>query len=146
MKLIANENIIKNNRIILCEDSIVRGTQLKNYTIMKLKKAGVKEIHVRPACPALMYPCIYNRSTRSKNELAARKAIRAIEGKDVEDISAYLDPKTDKYKKMIEWIENDLGVTSLRYQLLDDMISAIGLSREKLCLYCWTGENFQEDS
>jgi amidophosphoribosyltransferase len=144
MKLIANENIVRDNRIILCEDSIVRGTQLKNFTISKLKTAGAKEIHVRPACPALMYPCIFNRSTRSKNELAARKAIRAIEGRDIEDISEYLDTESDKYKLMIEWIENDLGVTSLRYQLLDDMIKAIGLPREKLCLYCWNGENFQE--
>jgi len=144
MKLIANEDIAKDNRIILCEDSIVRGTQLKNFTITKLKNAGAKEVHVRPACPPLMFPCIYNLSTRSINELAARKAIRAIEGKDIEDVSEYLNPRTEKYKKMIDWIKDDLGCTSLRYQYLDDMIKAIGLPREKLCLYCWTGENFQE--
>ena len=79
MKLIANETIAKDNRIILCEDSIVRGTQLKNFTITKLKKAGARELHIRPACPPLMYPCIYNLSTRTVKELAARKAIRAIE-------------------------------------------------------------------
>jgi len=144
MKLIANEEIIKNNRIILCEDSIVRGTQLKNYTITKLKNAGVKEIHIRPACPPLMFPCIYNLSTRSIEELAARKAIRSIEGKDVEDISEYLDPKSDKYIKMIEWIRKDLDATSLRYQNLEDMIKAIGLPKEKLCLYCWIGKGFQK--
>jgi len=144
MKLIANEQITNDNRIILCEDSIVRGTQLKNFTITKLKNAGAREIHVRPACPPLMYPCIYNLSTRSTKELAARKAIRAIEGKDIEDVSKYLNPKSDKYKQMIEWIAKDLGVTTLRYQLLEDMVNAIGLPREKLCLYCWTGENFQE--
>jgi len=145
MKLIANEEIAKDNRIILCEDSIVRGTQLKNFTITKLKNAGVKEVHVRPACPPLMYPCIYNLSTRSIKELAARKAIRAIEGNDIEDVAEYLNPKSDKYKKMIDWIAEDIGVTSLRYQLLDDMIKAIGLPREKLCLYCWTGEDFQKE-
>jgi amidophosphoribosyltransferase len=144
MKLIANDNIAKDNRIILCEDSIVRGTQLKNFTITKLKNAGVKEIHVRPACPPLMYPCIFNLSTRSKKELAARKAIRAIEGKDIEDVSEYLDPKSEKYQQMIEWIAKDLGVETLRYQLLDDMVEAIGMPKEKLCLYCWNGENFQE--
>jgi amidophosphoribosyltransferase len=144
MKLIANDEIAKDNKIILCEDSIVRGTQLKNFTITKLKNAGVKEVHVRPACPPLMFPCIYNLSTRSIKELAARKAIRAIEGKDIEDVSEYLNPNTEKYKKMIKWIGKDLGVTSLRYQLLDDMVNAIGLPKNKLCLYCWTGKGFQK--
>jgi len=144
MKLIANEDIAKDKRIILCEDSIVRGTQLRNFTIVKLKNAGVKEVHVRPACPPLMFPCIYNLSTRSIKELAARKAIRALEGTDIEDVSEYLNPKSDKYKQMIEWIAKDLGVTSLRYQLLDDMVKAIGVPKEKLCLYCWEGKDFQE--
>jgi len=144
MKLIANEDIAKDNRIILCEDSIVRGTQLKNFTITKLKDAGVKEVHVRPACPPLMFPCIYNLSTRSINELAARRAIRTLEGKDIEDVSEYLNPKSEKYKKMIDWIAKDLGVTSLKYQLLDDMVKAIGLPKEKLCLYCWIGKDFQK--
>jgi len=144
MKLIANEDIAKDNRIILCEDSIVRGTQLKNFTITKLKNAGVKEVHVRPACPPLMYPCIYNLSTRNIRELAARKAIRALEGIDIDDVSEYLNHKSEKYQKMIDWIAEDIGVTTLRYQLLDDMIKAIGLPRDKLCLYCWTGEDFQK--
>jgi len=144
MKLIANEDITKDNRIILCEDSIVRGTQLKNFTITKLKEAGAREIHVRPACPPLMFPCIFNLSTRSINELAARKAIRAIEGKDIEDVSEYLNPKSDKYEEMVDWIADDLGVTSLKYQRLDDMVKAIGLPKDKLCLYCWCGKNFQE--
>jgi amidophosphoribosyltransferase len=145
MKLIANEDIAKDNRIILCEDSIVRGTQLKNYTINKLKNAGTKEIHIRPACPPLMFPCIYNLSTRSTKELAARKAIRALEGKDIEEVSEYLNHKFDNYKKMVDWISEDLGATTLKYQRLDDMIKAIGLPREKLCLYCWTGEDFQKN-
>jgi amidophosphoribosyltransferase len=144
MKLIANEDITKGNRIILCEDSIVRGTQLKNFTITKLKDAGAKEVHARPACPPLMFPCIYNLSTRSISELAARKAIRALEGKDIEDVSEYLDPNSEKYKQMVDWIAKDLGVTSLRYQLLDDMIEAIGLPKEKLCTYCWTGKGVQK--
>ena len=144
MKLIANEAIIKNNRIILCDDSIVRGTQLKNFTITKLKDAGAKEIHVRPACPPLMFPCIYNLSTRSIHELAARRAIRALEGKDIEDVSEYLDPNSEKYKNMIDWIAKDLGVNSLRYMLLDDMVESVGLPKEKLCTYCWTGKGVQK--
>lgn len=144
LKLIANDDIAKDNRMVLCEDSIVRGTQLKNFTITKLKNAGAKEIHIRPACPPLMFPCIYNLSTRSTKELAARKAIRAIEGKDIEDVSEYLDPSNEKYKKMVDWITKDLGVNSLKYQLLDDMVKAIGVHKDRLCLYCWTGKGFQK--
>jgi amidophosphoribosyltransferase len=144
MKLIANEEIAKGNRIVLCEDSIVRGTQLKNYTITKLMNAGAKEVHVRPACPPLMFPCIYNLSTRSTQELATRRAIRAIEGKETEDISAYLDPTSEKYQKMVTWIKKELGATSLKYQTIDDMVKAIGLPKEDLCLYCWLGNGIQK--
>ncbi|MFC1807582.1 amidophosphoribosyltransferase [Candidatus Omnitrophota bacterium] len=140
MKLIAINDIIKGNRIVVCEDSIVRGTQLKNFTVKKLWNAGAKEIHVRPACPPLMFPCKFCLSTRSINELAARKAIRDIEGSDIEDVSEYIDPTSDKYKRMVEWIEKDIEVTTLRFQNIDDMIEAIGMPREKLCTFCWTGE------
>lgn len=140
MKLIANRDTIEGNSIVLCEDSIVRGTQLKNFTINKLKDSGVKEVHVRVACPPLMYPCIYNLSTRSLSELAARRAIRAIEGSDIDDVSGYLDPDSDKFKVMVDWIAKDLDIDSLHYLRIDDMVSAIGLPREKLCLHCWTGE------
>jgi amidophosphoribosyltransferase len=139
MKLIPIKEVIKDNRIVICEDSIVRGTQLKNFTVKKLWKAGAKEIHVRPACPPLMYPCKFNISTRSINELVARRAIRSLEGKDIKDIRKYINPATKEYKKMVDWIAKDIEVTTLRYQYLDDMIKAIGLPREKLCLYCWTG-------
>jgi len=144
MKLIANEAIVKDNRMIICDDSIVRGTQLKNFTINKLRGAGAKEVHVRPACPPLMFPCIYNLSTRSINELAARRAIRDLEGKDIEDVSDYLDANSEKYHKMVDWIAKDLGVDSLRYMLIDDMVEAIGLPKEKLCTYCWTGKGVQK--
>ena len=140
MKLIPIKEIIDGNRIVVCEDSIVRGTQLKNFTVSKLWDNGAKEIHVRPACPPLMFPCKFNLSTRSIHELAARRAIRSIEGQDLENVSEYVDHNTDKYKKMIEWIANDIEVSTLRYQTVDDMVKAIGLPREKLCLYCWTGE------
>jgi len=140
MKLIPIKEIICGNRIILCEDSIVRGTQLKNYTIKKLWENGAKEVHIRPACPPLMFPCKFALSTRSTFELAARRAIRSLEGKDIEDVSEYLDLHSEKYAKMVDWIRKDLGVTTLRYQTIRDMIHAIGLPREKLCLYCWVGE------
>lgn len=143
MKLVPIKEIVKDNRILVCEDSIVRGTQLKNYTIKKLWERGAKEIHVRPACPPLMYPCRFNLSTRGIHELAARKAIQALEGDDIEDVSEYIDYNSEKYKKMVDWIAKDLEVTTLRYQTVDDMVEAIGLPKEKLCLYCWTGDYFR---
>ncbi|MDP2940041.1 MAG: amidophosphoribosyltransferase [Candidatus Omnitrophota bacterium] len=144
MKLIPIPEIIKDKRIVFCDDSIVRGTQLKNYTIQKLLECGAKEIHLRIACPPLMFPCKFNYSTRSIHELAARRAIRAIEGSDIEDVTPYLNENSPKYKKMVEWIVKDLGVTTLKYQKLCDMVCAIGLKNEKLCLYCWTGKEPKE--
>ena len=140
MKLIPIEEVIKGNSIVVCEDSIVRGTQLKNFTIKKLWDCGAKEIHVRPACPPLMFPCRFNLSTRSIHELAARKAIHSLEGHDLKDVSKYIDTNSEKYKRMVEWIKKDLDVSTLRYQDVDDMVQAIGLPKENLCLYCWTGE------
>jgi amidophosphoribosyltransferase len=87
-----------------------------------------------------MFPCRFNLSTRSIDELAARKAIHSLEGRDLEDVSEYTDHNSEKYEKMVKWISDNLGVTTIRYQTVDDMISAIGLPKEKLCLYCWTGE------
>ena len=87
-----------------------------------------------------MYPCKFCLSTRSIHELAARKAIKAIEGHDIEDVSEYVDNTTDKYMEMVQWIRRDLALTTLRFQTLDDMIKAVGLPKEKLCTYCWTGE------
>ena len=140
MKLIPIREVIEGNRIVVCDDSIVRGTQLKNYTIKKLWDGGAREVHVRPACPPLMFPCKFNFSIRSIHELAARRAIHSLEGHDLEDVGKYLDHNTEEYKKMVQWIARDLEVTTLRYQTVDDMVKAIGLPREKLCLYCWNGQ------
>jgi amidophosphoribosyltransferase len=140
MKLIAIQEVIAGNSIVICEDSIVRGTQLKNFAIKKLWDCGAKEIHVRPACPPLIFPCVFSLSTRSIHELAARKAIRHLEGHDLADVSEYIDCRSAKYAQMVETIAKDLGVTTLRYQTLEDMIEAIGLPRQQLCLYCWTGQ------
>jgi amidophosphoribosyltransferase len=140
MKLIPIKEVINGNSIVVCEDSIVRGTQLRNFTIKKLRDCGAKEIHIRPACPPLMFPCKFNLSTRSIKELAARRAIRDLEGHDLENVSEYIDYKSEKYKAMVNWIAKDLGVTTLRYQSVDDMVKAIGRSKDRLCLYCWTGK------
>jgi len=141
MKLIPIPEIIKGKSIVLCDDSIVRGTQLKNYTIQKLIECGVKEIHLRIACPPLLFPCKFNYSTRSIQELAARRAIQALEGKEITNISEYLNEDSLKYRKMVSWIAKDLGATTLKYQKLEDMVKAIGLPKDKICLYCWTGRH-----
>ena len=140
MKLIPIKEIIEDKRIVVCDDSIVRGTQLKNFTVKKLWDNGAKEVHVRIACPPLMFPCKFIFSTRSIDELAARGAIRDLEGRDLQDVTEYIDHTTEKHKKMVNWISKNLDVTTLRYQTVDDMVRAIGLPKEKLCLYCWTGE------
>ena len=140
MKLSAVRDVINGNRMIICDDSIVRGTQLKNYTIKKLWDNGAKEIHIRPACPPLMFPCIYASSTRTSAELACRKAICALEGKEIVNPTDYLDKTSVKHAKMIDWIRRDLNVTSLKYLAIEDMIAAIGLPADQLCLHCWQGK------
>jgi amidophosphoribosyltransferase len=142
MKLIPIKEIIQGNRIVLCEDSIVRGTQLKNFTVKKLWECGAKEVHVRPACPPLMFPCPFALSTRSIEELAARKAIYAMGKGHIRDVGEYLDHRSKKYHRMVDWIRKELGITTLKYQKIEDMVKAIGLPREKLCLYCWLGDSF----
>ncbi|MHB9097102.1 MAG: amidophosphoribosyltransferase [Syntrophales bacterium] len=139
MKLSAVRDVIMGNRMVVCEDSIVRGTQLKNFTIRKLWDNGAKEIHIRPACPPLMFPCRFASSTRSASELASHRAIRDLEGGKGEHTQEYLDHHSKKYKSMVEWIRRDLDVTSLQYLHIDEMIAAIGLPEEQLCLACWRG-------
>jgi amidophosphoribosyltransferase len=145
MKLLPVTEVIQGNRVVVCEDSIVRGTQLRNFTIQKLWDSGAKEIHVRPACPPLMFPCKFALSTRRLDELVARKAIEALEGSNEAHLDEYLDCDSERYGNMIEWIARHLGATTLRFQRLDDMVEAIGLPREKLCLYCWNGQSKNYD-
>jgi len=123
----------------MCDDSIVRGTQLKRLVNEKLVAHGAKEVHLRIACPPLMFPCLYNQSTRTTSELAARRAIQILEGKEVRDVTPYLDHRTSHYARMVEIIAREMGATSLMYQTLEDMAAAIGLPVDKLCTYCWTG-------
>ncbi|MBN1614854.1 MAG: amidophosphoribosyltransferase [Deltaproteobacteria bacterium] len=139
MKLSAVREVISGGRMVVCDDSIVRGTQLRNLTIKKLWDNGAREIHIRPACPPLMYPCRYAFTTRTISELASRRAIRAIEGQDIENVDEYIDSTSKKYQEMVEWIRRDLNITTLKYLDIKDMIEAIGLPEEQLCLYCWRG-------
>lgn len=140
MKQVTAEALIRGQRMVITEDSIVRGTQLKNFLLVKLWNSGAKEVHVRPACPALMFPCKYLYSTRQLDELFARRILKDFHGKHIENIEPYLDPQSKEYKKMIKAMEKDLNVTSLRYQRLEDMLAQTGLPAESLCTYCWTGK------
>lgn len=140
MKLIPIKELIDNKRLLFCEDSIVRGTQLRK-TIERLFDYGAKEVHMRPACPPLVYGCKFLNFSRSKSELdlAGRWAIKELLGRDVEDPADYTDPESENYKAMIEVIREKLGLTTLQYQRLEDLVKAIGLPKDKLCTYCWDG-------
>ena len=139
MKLIPIKRLIQDKRILFCDDSIVRGTQLKD-TLQRIYTYGAKEIHMRLACPPLFFSCNYLNFSRSRTEddLATRKAIAALEGGKgkVED---YIDERTDKHAALIEHMRSNVGLTTLAFQRLDDMISAIGIPGENLCTYCWNG-------
>lgn len=139
MKLIPNKKLIKGRKIIFLDDSIVRGTQMRNNT-RDLRDAGAAELHMRIACPPLLYPCQFLNFSQSRStlELAARKAIIRLEG-DEKKVEEYLDPDSEKYGKMVKEIARDLGMDSLMFQRLDDLVKAIGLPREKLCTHCWDG-------
>lgn len=139
MKQITIESMIRNMRILITEDSIVRGTQLKNFLLVKLWHAHARELHVRPACPALMFPCKYLFSTRGLDELFARRIIHQMHGRAVRDVRPYLCPDSPPYRKMIRFMERDLNINSLRYQRLEDMLAATGMPSDSLCTYCWTG-------
>ena len=138
MKLIPITELIKDRKLLFCEDSIVRGTQLKD-TIKRIFGIGAKEVHMRAACPPLLYGCPYLNFSRSKSELdlIARRKINEMEGKEVEPPAEYLDPDSDKHKEMCRRVAKHLGITSVKYQRLDDLIEAIGIGEEKLCTYCW---------
>ncbi|MGB8958941.1 MAG: amidophosphoribosyltransferase [Candidatus Aminicenantales bacterium] len=140
MKLIPIREIIQGRKLLFCEDSIVRGTQLKD-TIQRLYESGAVEVHMRPACPPLAFGCKYLNFSRSRSELdlAARRAIAALEGPEFRDFGDYVSAGSAKYDAMVNWISHTLGLTSLRYQRLEDLVAAIGLPKEKLCTYCWDG-------
>jgi amidophosphoribosyltransferase len=140
MKLIPIEELIRGRRLLFCEDSIVRGTQLRD-TIQCLYDAGAKEVHMRPACPPLTYGCRFLNFSRSRTELdlAARRAIEELEGRHDKDLPIYSDWSTPQYAEMVEHIRQRLRLTTLRYQRLDDLVEAIGLPKDKLCTFCWDG-------
>ena len=145
MKLIPVHPLIKGKKLLLIDDSIVRGTQLGETTEF-LYESGVKEVHIRPACPPLLYGCKYLNFSRSKSELdlITRRVILKREGEekanDPEILAEYANPDSERYQAMLDDICKELNFTSLRYHRLDDIIESIGLPRECLCTYCWDGK------
>ena len=140
MKLIPIREVIDGKRLLFCEDSIVRGTQLKDI-IRRIFDHGAIEVHMRPACPPLVFSCKFLNFSRSKSEmdLAARKAVFELEGETTANLDEFADCNSERHCAMVECIAKRLGLTSLQYQRLDDLVEAIGLPKERLCTYCWDG-------
>jgi amidophosphoribosyltransferase len=143
MKLIPNTELIRDKRMIFCEDSIVRGTQLKDNT-QKLYEEGAREVHLRVACPVLLFSCEFlNFSiSRTRLDLAGRTAIQEIEGKEDVEINEYMDENSEKHRLMVEKIRIRLRLTTIRFQKMEDLVKAIGLPKEKLCTHCWDNSSF----
>ena len=142
MKLIPVDSLIRNKSLIMIDDSIVRGTQLRETTEF-LYHSGAKEVHIRTACPPVMFNCKYLNFSRSKSELdlMTRRVISRIEGEnELVNLHKYTDEDSPEYARMVEEIRRELNFTTLKYQRLDDIISATGIEPCKLCTYCWTGK------
>lgn len=142
MKLIPVHELIQNRSLLLIDDSIVRGTQLRETTEF-LYQSGAREVHVRPACPPLLYGCKYLNFSRSTSvmDLITRQVIKEMEGtEEPSNLAKYADPESGEYNAMLEYIGKKLNFTSLRYHRLDDMIESVGIDKSKLCTYCWDGQ------
>ncbi len=144
MKLIPVYDLIKDKKLLLIDDSIVRGTQLRETTEF-LYDCGAKEVHVRPACPPIMFGCKYLNFSRSKSDLdlMARRVICELEGMEdvpLEVVQEYADPNTQKYENLLEAMCKKLKFTSLKFLRLDDMLDSVGVPQENLCTYCWNGK------
>ncbi len=139
MKIIPVDDLIRQKSLLLIDDSIVSGTQMRETTDF-LYRCGAKQVHIRPACPPLLYPCPYLNFSRSStaSNLIARQAIKELTGQeDVEDLTAFAEPDRPEYAAMLEKIRQKLNFTSLSYTRIDDMLGAIGLDPASLCTYCW---------
>ena len=142
-KLIAVDDLIKDKSMVLIDDSIVRGTQLRETTEF-LYESGAKEVHIRPACPPLVYGCKYLNFSRSNSEmeLITRRVIERLENGNVTDeiLKEYTDPDSEKYAQMVEEIRKELHFTTLQFNRLDDMLDSVGIDKCNLCTYCWDGQ------
>ncbi len=143
MKLIPNQSILEGKKMLFCDDSIVRGTQLRD-NVKDLFTLGAKEVHMRIACPPLIYSCPFVAFTASKSdlELITRRIIKDFEGDDSKNLEDYVKTDSPKYNKMVEEIRRQLGLTSLKFSKLETLIEAIGLRKEDVCTHCFDGSSF----
>lgn len=143
MKLIPNKSLLKEQRVIFCDDSIVRGTQLRD-NVNILYDYGVKEVHMRIACPPLLHACPFLNFTASKSnlELITRRIIKKLEGEDDKNLALYQQTDSPQYKKMTDEIRKELKITTLKFNSLKNLIDAIGLPKEQLCTHCWDGTSY----
>ncbi|NDV47333.1 amidophosphoribosyltransferase [Paludibacter sp. 221] len=140
MKLIPNKTLLKDQRVIFCDDSIVRGTQLRD-NVNILYDYGAKEVHMRIACPPLLYGCPFLNFTASKSalELIARRIIKRIEGEDDKNLDLYKKTDSEQYNRLVDEIRKELNITTLKFNSLENLVEAIGLKKEELCTHCWDG-------
>lgn len=145
MKLVPVDSLIKNKRLLLVDDSMVRGTQMRE-TVAYLYENGAKEVHIRPACPPIMFGCKFLNFSRSTavTDLIARRVIEEREGTanpEQEVIERYLDPVSKEYLALEQRVSEMIGVDSVRYHSLPGVIESIGIDREQICTYCWSGKD-----
>lgn len=145
MKLLPNTTVLKGQRIVFCDDSIVRGTQLRD-NVKKLYGYGAKEVHIRISCPPLTYGCQFLNFSASKTEmeLITRRVIEELEGNSTKNLHRYCDDSTKEYANMVEVIRKHLGVDTLKFNKLDTIAKAIGLPKERICTHCFDGSSYGE--
>ena len=143
MKLIPNPAILKNNRIVFCDDSIVRGTQLRD-NVREFFDNGAKEVHVRISCPPLVYGCPFIGFTSSKSdlELITRQIIKDFEGDENKNLEKYTKTGSPEYERMVQEIAKRLGLSSLKFAKLETLIESIGMPKCKICTHCFDGTSF----
>ena len=143
MKLIPNKTLLKDKKVIFCDDSIVRGTQLRD-NVKDLFDCGAKEVHIRISCPPLVYPCKFLNFTASKSdmELITRRVIQRLEGRHDKDLQEYATTDSPKYKAMVESIREELGLTSLKFNSIETIVKSIGLPKCCVCTHCFDGSSF----
>ena len=143
MKLIPNGAILKNHKPVFCDDSIVRGTQLRN-NVRNLYEYGAKEVHVRISCPPLVYPCEFINFSESRTplELIARRFILKNEGAHDKNLGRYVRNDTPEYEAMVEYIKKEVNVASLKFNSIENLVSAIGLPKDMICTHCFDGSSY----
>ena len=145
MKLIPNQSLLKNQRVVFCDDSIVRGTQLRD-NVKEFFDNGAKEVHVRISCPPLVYGCPFIGFTNSKSdlELITRQIIRDFEGDDKKNLDRYAQTGTPEYERMVKEIARRLGLSSLKFATLEDLVASIGLPKKSICTHCFDGSSYDQ--